>query len=121
MQLLINLMQKVFLGVRKKEMSGYSADAQSEFFLQKLKVYVPTEKLMEWYLLLLSWVGSIVFTIIAMLQLSKLWTVSSGDAFDDTNGKAMKSFATFSSFALVCILLTQFLTLRVTLACDACA
>jgi hypothetical protein len=102
-------------------MSDYGAEAQSEFFLQKLKVYVPTEKLMEFYALLMAWVASILFTIIAMLQLSKLWTVSSGDAFDEANGKALKSFATFASLALVSILLVQFLTLRVTLACDSCA
>jgi hypothetical protein len=99
----------------------YGAEAQSEFFLKRLQVYVPAEKLYEWYALLLAWLCAIVFTIIALLQLSKIWTTGASLTFDDTNGKATKSFSTFASLALVSILLVQFLTLRVTLACDACA
>jgi hypothetical protein len=117
----IKISEKFFPVVIKKEMSFYGSEAQSEFFLKRLQVYVPAEKLMEWYLLLSAWVCAIVFTIIALVKLSKIWTTGASLTFDDTNGKATKDFCTFSGLALVSILLVQFLTLRVTLACDACA
>jgi hypothetical protein len=47
-------------------------------------------------------------------------TVDDGDTFGDSQNKAVKSAASFAGLCLICVLLVQFLTLRVTLACDAC-
>lgn len=98
------------------------AVSQSEMILERLKIYVPTEKLYEFYVLLAAWTGAIVFSLMALLQLSKIYTPGAGALdFDDRTGKATKSCATYSVLALFCLILVQFLTLRVSLACDACA
>lgn len=98
------------------------AVSQSEMLLEKLKVYVAPEKIMEFYALLGAWAGAIVFSLLALLQVSNIYTVGAGSLdFDDTRGKATKACATFSVLALFCLILVQFLTLRVSLACDACA
>jgi len=95
--------------------------AQSEYLYKTLQVYVPEDKLMEFYVLLLAWAGAIVFAILALVQVSKIWTVGASLTFTDAQGKAIKNAASFAGLSLVCVLLVQFLTLRVTLACDACA
>jgi hypothetical protein len=93
---------------------------QSEMLQKYLEVYVPVEKLNEFYLLLAAWTGAIVFSLLALLQLSKIYTVGGGVLdFDERTGKATKSCATFSVLALLCLILVQFLTLRVSLACNA--
>jgi len=98
------------------------SDGQSEMLLKSLQVYVPTEKLYEFYLLLAAWTGAIVFALFALLQVSKIYTVGAGTLdFDERRGKATKTCATYSVLALFCLILVQFLTLRVSLACDACA
>jgi hypothetical protein len=85
-----------------------------------LQIYVPTGKVMEFYALLGAWIAAIVFAFIAVLQVSKIWTTGAGLTYTDTEGKANKQFATFASLTLFCLILVQFLTLRVTLACDSC-
>jgi hypothetical protein len=75
---------------------------------------------MEFYVLLLVWAGAILFAILALVQVSKI-TVDAGDTFGDSQNKAVKAAASYAGLSLVCVLLVQFLTLRVTLACDACA
>ena len=96
--------------------SGLSVGEKIE---KTLKMYVPDKKLMEFYALLGAWTGAIVFALIALLQVSKMWTVGASLTFDDAQGKAMKNFATFSSLSLLCLIVVQFLTLRVTLACES--
>jgi hypothetical protein len=93
--------------------------SQSEYLYKMLSVYVPQDKLMEFYVLLLAWAGAILFAILALTQVSKM-TVDDGDTFGDSQNKAVKSAASFAGLCLICVLLVQFLTLRVTLACDAC-
>jgi hypothetical protein len=92
--------------------------AQSEYLYKMLQVYVPEDKLMEFYLLLLAWAGAIVFAILALTQVSKI--SSSGTTFTDAQEKAVQNTASYAGISLLCIVLVQFLTLRVTLACDAC-
>jgi hypothetical protein len=92
----------------------------SEMLSKYLQVYVPSGKLMEFYALLFAWLGAIVFGFAALLQVSKIWTSGAGLTYSDTEGKANKQFATFASLSGFCLILVQFLTLRVTLACDSC-
>jgi hypothetical protein len=99
-----------------------SALKQSAMLQDQLKVYVPPEKLYEFYLLLGAWTGAIVFSVMALLQLPKIYTHGAGTlSFDGRVGKATKACASYTVLALFCLILVQFLTLRVTLACDACA
>ena len=92
----------------------------SEMLAKYLQIYVPPGKLMEFYALLGVWTAAIVFAFIALLQVSKIWTSGAGLTYSDTEGKANKTFATFASLSGFCLILVQFLTLRVTLACDSC-
>jgi hypothetical protein len=90
--------------------------SQSEMILEKLQIFVPVEKLYEFYALLAAWTGAIIFSLMAMLQLSKIYTHGAGTLdFDDRQGRATKNCATYTAFALLCLILVQFLTLRVTL------
>ena len=89
---------------------------QSEFLQKTLEVYVPNEKLYEFYLLLAAWTGAIVFSLLALLQVSKIYTKGAGVLdFDERTGQATKSCASFTVLALFCLILVQFLTLRVSL------
>jgi len=98
------------------EASRPLTETLSAMFDKSLQVYVSPSKIYEFVLLLLVWTGAIVFSIVALTQLGNIYTTGSGNTdFTETRGKAVKSCATFSLLAMLCLILVQFLTLRVAL------